>query len=208
MDALLTWPGGPCRCCWPGYWVVMAEDRAQLDLREALKLGAVALKKARVPFALMGSYAIWAWGGPEPNHDVDFLVASRDADDAAQALSDAGFTVVQPPEDWLVKAYLGQAMVDVIFRNAGEVADRSVVGRASTMEVLSVQMPVLLPTELVVQKLSALDEHYCDFAVLLPAMRALRERVDWDQVRRACGDNDFAAALLYLLARLDIIAPS
>jgi hypothetical protein len=53
-----------------------------------------------------------------------------------------------------------------------------------------------------------LYEHYCDFAVLLPAMRALREKVEWQRVRRACGDTDFAAALLYLLERLDVIAPA
>jgi hypothetical protein len=60
----------------------------------------------------------------------------------------------------------------------------------------------------VVQKLAALDEHYCDFAVLLPGLRALREQVDWAEVRVACSDNDFAAALLFLLERLQVIAPA
>jgi hypothetical protein len=182
------------------------EAQPQLDLREALKLAASSLKHAEVPFALLGSYALWAWGGPEPDHDVDFLIAREDASEAAQALCDSGFTVLQPPEDWLLKAYLDQAMVDVIFRTAdGGWADRDDVARCEDLQVLSVQMPVLLPTELVIHKLQALDEHYCDFATLLPAIRALREKVDWPTVRHECGGNDFAAALLFLLARLRII---
>lgn len=183
------------------------EAQGQLDLREALKLAAGALKHADVPFALMGSYALWAWGGPEPEHDVDFLIARQDASEAAQALCDSGFTVVEPPEDWLLKAYLDDAMVDLIFRAADRTwAERGDVARAEDLQVLSVQMPVLLPTELVIHKLQALDEHYCDFATLLPAVRALREKVDWPHVRRECGSNDFAAALLFLLQRLRIIA--
>lgn len=182
------------------------EDRAQLDLREALKLAATSLKAAEVPFALLGSYALWAWGGPEPAHDVDFLIAREDTAEAAQALCDSGFTVLEPPEDWLLKAYHDDALVDLIFRAADrDWATREDVARAEELQVLSVQMPVLLPTDLVTHKLQALDEHYCDFGALLPAIRALREQVDWDRVRRECGDNAFAAALLFLLVRLGII---
>jgi len=182
------------------------EAQPQLDLREALKLAASSLKNAEVPFALMGSYAFWAWGGPEPDHDVDFLIARQDASEAAQALCDRGFTVLEPAEDWLLKAYLDQAMVDVIFRAADRSwAERDDVGRSQELQVLSVQMPVLLPTELVIHKLQALEEHYCDFATLLPPIRALREKVDWPLVRRECGSNDFAVALLFLLQRLHVI---
>ena len=58
-------------------------DEAQQSLREALKRVAVALKESGIPFALIGGYAVWARGGPEPDHDVDFLVADSDADKAA-----------------------------------------------------------------------------------------------------------------------------
>jgi isocitrate dehydrogenase kinase/phosphatase len=66
-------------------------------------------------------------------------------------------------------------------------------------------MPVLAATDIVVTKLMALDEHYCDFSRMLPVARALREQVDWAEVRRSVADNDFAVVFLELLDRLDVV---
>ena len=178
----------------------------QADLREALKRVAVALKESGHPFALVGGYAVWARGGPEPEHDVDFMVAEEDAAAAAADLAQAGLQVVQPPEDWLFKVFTDEAMVDVIHRDAGRPATREVVQDADVIEVLSVQMPVLSATELMVHKLTAMDEHWCDFGRLLPVARALREQIAWDRVRRETSDNHYAAAFLFLLERLSILS--
>ncbi|EWT07683.1 hypothetical protein N864_01060 [Intrasporangium chromatireducens Q5-1] len=175
------------------------------DLREALKTVAVALKRSGVPFALMGGYAAWARGGPEPDHDVDFLIAEEDSAAAAKFLAEEGLDVVEPPEDWLFKVFTNGAMVDVIFRDSDLTAGRDLVERATVMQVLSVDMPVMPATELVASKLNALDEHYCDLTMPLAVARALREQVDWERVERDTSGNDFAAAVLYLLRRLGII---
>ena len=175
------------------------------DLREALKAVAVGLKQSGVPFALMGGYAAWARGGPEPAHDVDFLVAGQDADHVALSLAEQGFDVVQPPEDWLFKVFHDGAMVDIIHGPVGGVAERADVERASPLQVLSVEMPVLEATQLVSYKLRSLDERYCDLGAVLPVLRALREQVDWERVEQETSDNDFAAAVLFLLRRLGII---
>ena len=177
----------------------------QENLREALKRVAVALKRSGIPFALIGGYAVWARGGPEPDHDVDFMVADEDAGAASAALAEEGFQVVEPPEDWLFKVYTDDAMVDIIHRDSGDPATRAVVEDADEIEVLSVQMPVLSGTELLVQKLNAMDEHSCDMGRQLPVARALREQVDWSRVRKETAHNDFAAAFLFLLERLNII---
>jgi hypothetical protein len=66
-------------------------------------------------------------------------------------------------------------------------------------------MPVLTATDLVVQKLSVLDEHYCDLGQVLPTLRALREQVDWDAVRRQTAGNPFAEVTLLLLERLGVV---
>jgi hypothetical protein len=182
--------------------MVLAE---QADLREALKRVAVSLKRSGIPFALIGGYAVWARGGPEPDHDVDFMVAEDDAGAAAEWLAADGFHVVQPPEDWLFKVFTDDTMVDVIHRDAGLPATREVVEDADEIEVLSVQMPVLSATELMVHKLMAMDEHTCDYSRQLPIARALREQVDWARVRDETKTSAYAEAFLFLLERLEVI---
>jgi hypothetical protein len=175
------------------------------EVRDLLKRTAVALKQADVPFALCGGYAAWVRGAPEPVHDADFLVPEAEAERARKALADAGLDVVEPAEDWLVKVMGENAFVDVLWRTCGHPVAGDLIDRSEELTVLSVQMPVLRATDIVVTKLLALEEHYCDFGRLLPVARAMREQVDWDVVRRDVAENDFAAVFLLLLARLGIV---
>jgi hypothetical protein len=174
------------------------------ELREALRRAASALKAHGPQFALAGSYALWVYGAPEPVHDVDFIVAEPDAEAAATTLGKAGFTIEQTPEDWLFKAHAEHAVVDVLYRINGLPVDAGLICSGETRDVLAIRMPVLSPTQVVTEKLCSLNEHHCDFAPLLPAVRAVREQVDWEQVRTGTADNDFAAALLLLVDRLGI----
>jgi hypothetical protein len=184
----------------------MSADQEQM--REALKRTAVALKEGGVAFALDGGYAGWALGGPEPEHDVDFLVAEQDVQRAQELLDGAGLRVEHPPEDWLFKVFDGSgdeaAMVDVLFRVAGDPVGPELTERAQQVEVLSVRMPVLTATDLLVTKLLALSEQACDYGKVLPSARALREQIDWATVHERTGHNPYAAAALYLLAQLDV----
>ena len=77
---------------------------------------------------------------------------------------------------------------------------------AEELDVLAIRMPVLSPTRVIAEKLNSLNEHHCDFAALLPAARAVRERVDWKRVRTETAGNDFAIAFLVLIDRLGITA--
>lgn len=173
-------------------------------LREALKRAAAALKRDGPNFALAGSYALWAHGAPEPIHDVDIAVAEQDVDDAAAVLTRDGFEIERTPEDWLVKAHLDGVVVDILHRLNGEPIKRELLAHADEHEVLAIRMPVLRPTDLVIVKLRSLTEHYCDFATLLPTVRAIREQLDWPRIRKATAENDYAAAFLFLTQRLGI----
>jgi hypothetical protein len=135
---------------------------------------------------------------------VDFLVARGQAATAATLLAEQGLEVQQPPEDWLFKVYTDGAMVDVLHRAAGTRTAGPALEAATEIEVLSVRMPVLCATDLVVHKLAVLDERYCDLARVLPTLRALREQVDWAVVRREAAGNPFAEATLLLADRLGI----
>ncbi|MEV0673666.1 hypothetical protein [Mycobacterium sp. NPDC050441] len=175
------------------------------DLRDALKRAAAAFKAHGPQFALAGSYALWVYGAPEPVHDVDFVVAEADAEAAEVVLRKAGFQIVHVPEDWLFKAYPeDDVLVDVLYRLNGASVDAATLASAEVFDVLAIRMPVLPPTMVLSERLRSLNEHHCDFAALLPAARAVREQVDWDAVRTATADNDFAAAFLMLLDRLGI----
>ena len=180
-------------------------DRQEL-LRNALKEAASALKDAGPPFALAGSYALWVHGGPEPTHDVDLAVAETDVEAAAETLRGAVFEIERTPEDWLFKAHRNDVVVDVLHRLNGVPIDADLLARTDVHEVLAIRMPVLRPTELVTVKLRSLAEHSCDFAMLLPTVRAVRELLDWPQIRTATADNDYAAAFLFLTDRLGISA--
>jgi hypothetical protein len=173
-------------------------------LREGLKRVAVALKDAEVPFALAGGYAAWALGGPEPSHDVDFVVDHEQVDRAAQELERRGLDVVHPPEDWLFKVHTDGVVIDVLHRGSGRPLGDS-LRDAAVREVISIEMPVLAASDLVTMKLLALDEHYCDLGTVLPVARALREQVDWSSVREWTSGNPFAEAVLYLLERLEVV---
>ena len=175
------------------------------EIRDLLKRTAVALKEGGVPFALCGGYAAWVRGAPEPDHDADFLVPDEEAERAAKVLTDAGLQVQDPAEDWLTKVVQGNSFVDVLWRTCGRPVETDLIERAEQMPVLSLHMPVLAATDIVVTKLMALDEHYCDFGRLLPVARALREQVDWATVRTEIEDNHFAVVFLDLLVRLGVV---
>jgi hypothetical protein len=184
-----------------------AGDDEELEaLRDGLKRVAVALKEAGASFALAGGYAAWAHGSPEPLHDVDFLIRAEDASWVAEELRRRGLEVDEPAEDWLFKVRVDGAVVDVIHRAQGS-SVAQMLGAAEELPVLSVWMPVLSATDVTTEKLLALDEHYCDLSMILPTLRALREQVDWQQVRRRTCDAPFAQAVLFLLERLGVIEP-
>ena len=176
------------------------------ELHDGLRMAAVALGDAGIPYALCGGYAAWARGAPEPQHDADFVILEQDAEKARAAIAAAGLDVRDPAENWLFKAYHHDALIDVLFRMCGEQVDPEIFERADVIEVLAVRMPVLSATDVLAGQLRVLGEHYCDFARLLPNARALREQIDWAQVTKAVGDNPYARAFLFLVEELGVIA--
>lgn len=172
-------------------------------LREVLVEVSAALKETALPFALTGGYAAWAHGGPEPSHDVDFLVRHEDAGAVARGLGERGFEVSDAPEDWLFKVHARGVLVDVLHRMNHSTVDAA-LARSEHLKVSSIEMPVLTATDVVGEQLLALDEHYCDYATVLPTLRALREKLDWVELRDRLAGHPFAEAALFLAGRLDI----
>jgi hypothetical protein len=182
-----------------------AEEHPFADIEATLKKAGAALRGAGVPFLLGGSLASWARGGPETRHDLDLMIKRDDLERALEALTAAGMRADDPPEEWLVKAWDGEVLVDLIFSPKGLPIDDEVIARGEEMSVLSMQMRVMAIEDVLVTKLMAITEHSLRYESLLSIARALREQVDWEQVRAATSSSPFARAFFVLLEGLEIL---
>jgi putative nucleotidyltransferase-like protein len=182
-----------------------ADESPFADIEHALKRAAAALQRADVPFLLGGSLASWARGGPETRHDLDLMIRPQDAERALEALVEEGMRPEEPPEDWLVKAWDGETLVDLIFNPKGMPIDDDVIARGEVRSVLGMEMRVMALEDVMVTKLMAISEHALRYERLLEISRALREQIDWEQVRRRTAASPFARAFFVLLEGLQIV---
>jgi putative nucleotidyltransferase-like protein len=182
----------------------VADERPFDEMLPSLKKAAAALRDAEIPFVLAGGIAAWARGGPETDHDVDFVLRPADADRALEVLEDAGMRPERPPEPWLYKAFDGEVMIDLIFSPAGLQVTDEVIERSDLLEVWAVPMRVMRPEDILVTKLSAMTEHTIDYSGCLEIARSLREQIDWDAVRRRTDSSPFAKAFFTLVEALEI----
>lgn len=181
------------------------DHRGDEGLLHTLKRVAAVLKQSEIPFALGGSFAVYAHGGHSSDHDVDFLLREEDTERALAALVGEGFVAERPPEDWLVKVYDDGRLVDLIHRPIETPVTDDTLADTVIRPVDAIHMPVLTATRLMVHKLLSFSQHYCDFARGLPLARSLREQIDWDRVREETGHSPYAEAFLILLNRLDVV---
>jgi hypothetical protein len=182
-----------------------SDEQPFSDIEATLKKAAAALRGAGVPFLLGGSLASWARGGPESRHDLDLMIKRSDVEQAVAALTAAGMRADDPPEEWLVKTWDGNVLVDLIFSPKGLPIDDAVIARGEDMSVLSMEMRVMAIEDVLITKLMALTEHSLRYDGLLAIARALREQVDWEQVRDATASSPFARAFFVLLEGLEIL---
>ena len=172
---------------------------------KSLKTGVATLRDANVPFLVGGSCALWARGGPQYVEDLDFIVKPDDAERAQDALVEAGLEPKRPPEEWLLKARDGEVEIDIIYDPSGFTIDDEVLARGDDMDVLGMSMPIMALEDIFTTKLLSLKEHYLDYEGLLPFARALREQVDWGEVRERTSESPFAKAFFVLVEELGII---
>jgi predicted nucleotidyltransferase len=175
------------------------------DILRVLKRSAALLREAGIDFALGGGLSAWARGGPPTENDVDLLIRESDADLVLRTLAAAGMRTERPPEGWLVKAWDDGVLVDLMYAPAGIVVDDEFLARCDTLSVSAVEMRVMPLDDLIIGKLLALSEHHLDFAPLLEHSRALREQIDWDEVRARTQESPFARAFLYMLDEIDVV---
>src|ERR671923_2014552 len=160
-----------------------SDDQPFSDIEATLKKAAAALRGADVPFLPGGGVASGARGGRATRHDLDLMIKPEDVDRALEAVADAGMETERPPEEWLVKAWDGETLVDLIYCPKGLPMDDDVIARGEDLSVLGMEIRVMALEDVMATKLMALTEHSLRYEGLLQIARALREQVDWVAVR-------------------------
>jgi predicted nucleotidyltransferase len=182
------------------------DEQPFAEIEHGLKRAAAALNQAGVEFLLGGSLASWARGGPETRHDLDLMIRPDDVERSLQALSEAGMRPERPPETWLVKAWDGDTLVDLIYCPKGLPMDDDVFARGEELSVLGMEIRVMALEDVMATKLMALTEHSLRYESLLQIARALREQIDWRAVRSRTEASPFARAFFTLLEGLEILS--
>ena len=174
------------------------------ELTESLKRSVATLEQEGVPYLLGGGLGCWARGGPPSSNDIDLMVKREDAERAQEVLAEAGLRPESPPEQWLLKAYDGEILVDLIFEPSGMRIDDEVIARGEELSVMAMQIRVMDLNDILITKLMALDEHSADYGDLILITRSLREQIDWARLREATASSPFAVAFFALADGLAI----
>jgi hypothetical protein len=183
----------------------MASTEEFQKLIDTLKVAVACLRERDIPFALGGSLAAWARGGPVTQNDLDLMVKPSDAEAALRALTEAGMRPEKPPEEWLYKAWHDNVLVDLIFHPSGLEVTDEVLARADVIPVAAVATPVMALEDVLVTMLCAIDEHTLDYSRLVAIVRSLREQIDWRALRARTGASPYAQAFFTLVEGLGIV---
>jgi hypothetical protein len=176
-------------------------------IADALRVAVPTLRDAKIPFVLGGSFAAWARGGPKPFNDLDLMLKPTDAERALRELGAAGMRTERPPEEWLVKAWHGDVLIDLIFNPAGLEMTDEVLARADMLPVFAIETPVMALEDMLQTKLLALNERSLDYSALLGIARSVREQIDWRALEARTSGSPYGRAFFTLTKELGI-APS
>lgn len=170
----------------------------------ALRVAVPALRDAHIPFVLGGSFAAWVRGGPKPFNDLDLMIKPTDTERALRELGAAGMRTERPPEEWLVKAWHGDVLIDLIFNPAGLEITDEVLARADILPVFAIETPVMALEDMLQTKLLALNERSLDYSALLGIARSVREQIDWRALEARTSASPYARAFFALTRELAV----
>ncbi len=150
-------------------------------------------------YLAIGGLATAVFGRPRPTKDIDLFVKPDDAERCVKVLEGAGFSSENPKEDWLLKAYKDDVLVDVIFRIHGSIyLDDDMLARAQRHEIKQTTLEVVPPEDFIVMQACTHSEdtpHYWYNALTVIA----KSELDWDYVlrRSSHGPRRVLSLLLY-----------
>lgn len=158
-----------------------------------------ALEDEDVPYLAIGGLATATYGRPRPTKDIDVFVKPEDAERSLKALEQAGFSTEEPKEDWLLKAYKDDVLVDVIFRIHNSIyLDDDMIAKGRRHQLKGTTIKVVPAEDFIVMQACTHSEdtpHYWYNALTVIA----NSEIDWDYVirRSSHGPRRVLSLLLY-----------
>ena len=156
-----------------------------MDFKLVIEKLLTAFKKEGVQYALMGGFALGAWGVPRATVDIDFLVNRDDMEKVHKIMTGMGYECRYQTEN--VSQYVSQLKVfgEVDFLHAFREASLEMIQRASETEVFggSLKVKVLRPEDLIGLKLQAIKNNpsreRTDMADIESLLAVHKDNLDW-----------------------------
>jgi predicted nucleotidyltransferase len=168
-----------------------------------------ALRRAEVPFLLMGGLATSVLGRTRRVTDIDLFVHDRDVAAALAVLETAGFETMVVSPNWLAKGFKDDVLVDVISRSTHDISlTEEILERAVEIDVEGRRLPCVAPEDLIVMKAVATTEdtsrYWYDALGLLG-----RPDLDWAYLVRRAKQHGArrVASLLFFAQSMDLLVP-
>ena len=120
-----------------------------MDLYKGLNQFATALEKQKIPFAVIGGLAIFAYGGERATFDVDFLVHGDFKSEIKKIAEGLNLSVFADTSDVLQLS--GATQIDIIFANRPLSQEMLL----NTVKIPTLPFPVLQPEDLIGLKIQA-----------------------------------------------------
>ena len=143
----------------------------------------ILLTEAGIPFLLGGAYAL-AYHSNIVRHtkDLDIFLKPEDRDRALSVLAEGGYRTEIRYDYWLAKAFMGEDMIDLIYRSpngVNSITDEW-LDRAITAEVLGVPVQLCSSEHMVLSKCYVLNNDRNDLADVLHLFLGAAESFNWE----------------------------
>jgi len=187
-----------------------SDPPAEQDLLETLRDVVGALQAREIDHLLMGGIGAYSHARPRVTQDIDVFIRPSDVERVRDALSEAGFEVVDHDPMWLVKAWKRGVLVDIVFRSSGDIyLDDEMLRRHWAGEYKGVVARLIAPEDLLVIKAIVASEanpqHWYDALAIIS-----RCELDWDyllQRARQAGPRRVLSLLVFAESS-DLVVPS
>lgn len=174
------------------------------SLLDILAAVIASLRSARVPYMMIGAWALAVWGRPRATMDLDFMIMVDESglEDLRDLLSREGFSMDQTWLEW--NPMLRGSQLRMQFRGATvdlmrprDTHDNHAFERRKRKRMASHLYSVIAPEDFILQKLKVGRPR--DFEDALSVLERSRAMLDFKYLKQWSGRLGLAAELDYLL---------